>query len=365
MSKSRFMMMFVFIAIGAMVLFVQPALAAKEVDFTITPGTAQPGDVSPITSGANAEYAFTAYENQKIDITIPVKVCMTGYETGWTSIDINFPTAVAPLSDYTTVPANQTFTPVELTPGGEGDCRNVSITIIKTDGLPKGDYTVNINSIGGANPVPSGTSYKPQAKISDTSPTNIHVALSVLAGSANVSCFITDSGGLNLTDCEGEWVTDSASEDGRFSIVANKKVEVATNPGTFYYNFIWVNTTGNDQTIDVDFVREGVAPKGAQAIHYAVFSTDLVPLDTSVFDQTNVNGTPDGTDDEASGILVPAGWSLLVTYHLTWADLGSSPPTDIATSCDSANQDFSVTGTVSGEGITEESCESGALGYKR
>ena len=61
----------------------------------------------------------------------------------------------------------------------------------------------------------------------------------------------------------------------------------------FYYNFIWVNTTGNDQTIDVDFVREGVAPKGAQAIHYAVFSTDLVPLDTSVFDQTNVNGTPD------------------------------------------------------------------------
>ena len=177
---------------------------------------------------------------------------------------------------------------------------------------------------------------------------------------------MTDSGGLSLTDCEGAWVTESGSEDGRFAIVAIKKgIEVATNPGGFYYNLIWRNTTGSNQTVDVDFDRTGVIPNGAQAIHSAVFSSALSELNPADFNGTNINGIPDGTDDQALGLFVPAGYSLLVTYHLKWAGKGDPVPGGIALTCEEANQLIEVTGTVSGTGITTESCTSGALGYKK
>jgi hypothetical protein len=361
--KSKSIVMFVCIAAGAMVLFVQSAVAAIDVYFTITPGVGTPGSVSPDTDGHNAVYLFSAIPNQAIDITIPVTICRTGAASdGWNSIDIAFPTVAGPLSAYTIVPANQTFY------GGSssGDCRNDSIRIQKADGLAAGDYTVNINAIGGANPVPSTGSSKPQANVSPIQ--NIHVTLSVVQETiTNESCFMTDSSGLSLMDCEGEWVTDSGSDDGRFEIVANNKknVEVATNPGQFYYNFIWRNTTGSDQTVDVDFTRTGVIPHGAQAIHSAVFSGELSSVDPSVFNEANSDGVPDGTDDQASGILVPAGYSLLVTYHLTWGGLGNPVPSGCALNCDTANQPIVVIGTVSGPGISTESCTSGALGYKK
>lgn len=73
---------------------------------------------------------------------------------------------------------------------------------------------------------------------------------------SNVSCFLTNSDGAFLADCDGVLVTESGSDEGRFAIVVNKKqIGVATNPGQFYYNLIWHNTTGAQQTVDVEFER--------------------------------------------------------------------------------------------------------------
>jgi hypothetical protein len=181
-----------------------------------------------------------------------------------------------------------------------------------------------------------------------------------------VSCFLTDSSGLFLTDCTAALVTNSGSANGRFAIVSNKKgIQVATNPGQFYYNFVWLTATGSEQTVDVSFNRLGVVPNGAQAIHAAVFNGYLSTVNTPAFDEANSNGIPDGKDDQALGIVVPAASSLLVTYHLTWPDLGDSVPEGCALTCEQAKQLIEVTGTVSGDGIQTESCTSSALGYKK
>jgi hypothetical protein len=356
MSKSRFMTMCVWIAVGAMAFFVQPVMAAKNVNITVTPSVSN-GGVSVDINGVNAVYNYVRYAGQSINDTIPVQLCMTGYEEGWTSIQVTFGTTSGNL-DGVILPGNQTFTPSALP-----DCRNLSITIA-TGPLSVGNYNANIN-LNDANPLPSTGGNKPSVNFADIKNIQIKVEVLQLAGS-NVSCFLTDSDGLFLRNCTGTPVTDSGSDDARFAIVANKKnIQVSTNPGQFYFNFVWYNSTGIAQTVNVNFDKEGVIPQGANAIHSAVFSGDLSTVNPLVFDEANMNGIPDGSDDEALGIVVPAGSSLLVTYHLEWADKGNPAPSGIAQSCEVASQIIEVAGTVSGTGITTESCISGAYGYKK
>jgi hypothetical protein len=79
-------------------------------------------------------------------------------------------------------------------------------------------------------------------------------------------------------------VTDSGSTNGRFVIVVNKKnIEVATNPGQFYYNIVWTNSTGFDQVVEVTFARTGVIPNGAQAIHGEVFPDPFTGVTPALF----------------------------------------------------------------------------------
>jgi hypothetical protein len=180
------------------------------------------------------------------------------------------------------------------------------------------------------------------------------------------SCFLTDSSGLLLADCAGAPVTASGSSDGRFIIVVNKKnIEVATNPGQFYYNFIWRNAGVVPQTVSVAFSRLGVAPQGAQALHSWVTHRFGGPITTSEFDATNEIGLPSGSDDNVGPVSVPPGDSLIVTYHLEWTGIGGQAPSTCATSCATANQIISVTGTVSGPYITTQTCTAEARGYKK
>ncbi|HSB05809.1 MAG TPA: hypothetical protein VLK23_11495 [Thermodesulfobacteriota bacterium] len=364
MSKSRFIMMFMCIAVGTMLLFIQHAMAAKNVNIDVNPSTSTPGGISPDIGGVNAVYNYTVYDGESINDTIPVQICMTGYEAGtpnWISIDSTFGSASGNLNGVT-LPADEAFSSFTTVP--PNDCRNLNIQI--TSGplsVGVGNYNANVN-LGGSNPNPSNGNGKPQVVFADIK--NFHIRVTVLTPPDNVSCFLTDSSGLFLTDCTGALVTDSGSDDGRFAIVANKKsIQVSTNPGQFYYNLVWLNTTGSEQTVDVNFDRTGVIPKGAQAIHSAVFNGYLSAVNPPVFDEANSDGIPDGQDDQALGIVVPAGSSLLVTYHLTWAALGNQVLGDCALNCGDSNQLIEVTGTVSGSGITTESCTSSALGYKK
>jgi hypothetical protein len=310
-------------------------------------------------------YNYTIHDGQSVSDTIPVQVCMTGSSSDdWTSIVVGFGAVNGSLNGVT-VPADQTFlstTPVQ-------DCRDLNIQI-DTGVLTLADPNVAENfagniGLGDSNPAPATGPHKPSVTFADIK--NIHIKIEVLpAQGSNVSCYLTDSEGIFLKDCSGAFVTESASDDSRFAIVANKKViEVATNPGQFYFNFIWLNTTGADQTVTATFDRIGVVAHGMQAIHSAVFNGALSAIAPPAFDEANANGIPDGHDDVAEDVLVPAGSSLLVTYHLSWAGLGSPVPAGCAGTCAAANQLLQVTGTVSGTGITSESCTAIAYGFKK
>ncbi|NMG30017.1 hypothetical protein [Aromatoleum evansii] len=349
-------------AIFSGLLLAQPAWAAKSVNIDATPAQST-GGVTVDVNGATATYQYTIYDGQSVSDTIPVEICMTGYETGWTSLAVTFGTQGGPLSGVTP-PANQTFS--ATTPP---DCRSLTIGIATgalTLANPSISQNFNANfSLSDTAPNPATGANKPQASFTDVR--NIHVQVTVLPALSNVSCFLTDSEGNFLTDCAGVPVTASGSDDGRFAIVANKKlIEVATNPGQFYYNLVWHNATGISQAVNVGFDREGtVVPKGRQAIHAAVFNGYLNPLTPTEFEEANVNGIAEGADDAVSGIEVPAGASLLVTYHLEWSGLGSSVPVNCAANCAGANQRAAVTGQVSGDGIVTEQCKAEAYGYKK
>ena len=351
-------------ALSVIMFSVQPAVAAETVNVDVNPATSG-GGIVPDVNGTNAVYEYTIYDGAAVNDTIPVQVCKTGSSSAdWGSITVTFGSVNGNLNGVA-VPADQVFLVGESTP----DCRNLSIQI-STGALNLSNPAVGENfngniSMADSDPLPATGSNKPNVTFADIKGFHIKVHVLPLQGSS-VSCYLTDSEGIFLRDCNGSLVTESGSDDGRFAIVANKKlIEVATNPGQFYFNFVWLNTTGSQQTVTVTFERTGVDAHGMQAIHSAVFNGYLATVNPVAFDEANVNGIPDGHDDVAENIVVPAGSSLLVTYHLTWAGLGSPVPNGCAGTCGAANQLLMVKGTVSGANIDSESCTATAYGFKK
>jgi hypothetical protein len=321
-------------------------------------------DITPVGNPNHAEYLYTVFAGQSVTDTIPVELCMTGSNTDgppyWTSIDVSFGSAGGNLNGVT-LPANQTF---YRSTTSLPDCHTLNIGLATGPLNLVQNYVATFN-VSEDNPDPSGTQGKPNVVFADV--VNFKITVVVLQPEvSHVSCFLTDSEGMFLTDCGSALVTESGSDDGRFAIVVNNKknIQVSTNPGQFYFNFVWYNSTGSPQTVDVNFDKTGVVPQGANAIHSAVFYGDLSTVNPTVFDEANSDGIPDGSDDQALGIVVPADSSLLVTYHLEWAYRGQSAD-GLLTGCENAIQFFSVTGTVSGTGITTEDCTSTASGYKK
>jgi hypothetical protein len=340
--------------------FIQPAMAARTVTIDMNPSNSN-GAVNYSTNGSSNEnvvYQYTITDGQSVTDTIPVQLCMLGSDPGWTSVDVSFGSPAGNLS-VVTPPANQTFYQATATP----DCTSGLKITIATGALTTGNYNANFN-LQGVNPVPGTGANRPNVSFYDFK--NIHIKVTVLpAEGSNVSCYMTDSEGMFLADCDGNPVTVSGSDNGRFRIVASKKsIEVSTNPGQFYYNLVWLNTTGATQTVDVEFARTGVNPHGTNALHAMVFNSYEAPLTPAEFATANADGIPEGADDAVSGVEVPDGSTLLVTYHLVWNGLGAPVPGGCATNCPTANQQISVTGTVNGEGIAEV-CTAGARGYKK
>jgi hypothetical protein len=322
----------------------------------VTGQTSTPGTITPTHVGVNWDYDYNAPASGIVD-SIPVEICTISNNAGDTSND-----------GY---PLELKFVPT----GPGGNLPNVTfpaVPIFTADGCAT--VNVSINSGPLSNPVYTKNFH---VEAVSASPANTHVNLSdqnfhikVRVGQnagSSALCYITDSNGNFLFDCSGTEVTDSGSTGGRFAIVVNKKtIEVSTNPGQFYYNIVWTNSTGVDQVVRVDFARSGVIPNGAQAIHGEVFPDPFSGVPPSLFNQVN-DGIPSGTDDSLDTITVPAGWTLWADYHLEWPGIGSAAPGGIGTSCATANQAFTVQGTISstGDGPVSETCTAGASGYKK
>jgi hypothetical protein len=124
------------------------------------------------------------------------------------------------------------------------------------------------------------------------------------------TCFATDSDFNFLFACDGTTAI-TAGTDGRFAIVANRKnIEVATNPGQFYYNVLWKNSSGSAVTVNVAFLRAGVVANGAQAIHAAVFPAPFTGADLAGFNAVNdaiPGGKADGISASPSRRAGPSG----------------------------------------------------------
>ena len=340
------------VAFGGMPAFAAPPPSVK-VKIDTGPKTT-PGNVPGDTTGDAVHYAYVINANTSISDSIPIKICLTYQEPDWTSFAIHIGVLGIGNLPGVTLPGDIVFTNT-----GSLYCKTTSIQI-DSGPLAVGNYAVNVNMT-----VVDKEPRNMQVGLNEGTQT-IHIKASALSAGKNVSCFLTDSSGNLLSNCTGEAVTASESSDGRFVIVVNKKnIEVATNPGQFYYNLVWRNTTSVAQTVHAIFERTGVAPKGAQALHAAVFNAYLSTITPSEFDATNEIGIPDGSDDSLRNISVPAGSSLVVTYHLEWTGVGNSAPLNCGTTCATANQHMKVVGTVEGTYVDPLSCTTEAYGWKK
>lgn len=165
-----------------------------------------------------------------------------------------------------------------------------------------------------------------------------------------ISCFMTDSDGNFLLKADGTPANMSGETDGTFTIVTNAKGKaVATNPGQFYYNLLWQNSTDSPATVTITLADTNVVPNGTQALHWQTFPTaGFAGVTAADFDAVN-EGNPAGMFGPISNINVPAGYTLYVTQHLEWAQLGKTNFT---------TDPIKVTGTVTPPGDT---CMAGAV----
>jgi hypothetical protein len=358
------------ISLAGLMALSGPAAAAVQIGASSAPQPSSPGNVFPTTNGNSTFYEYTISDGGSVTDNIPVVFCLNSQQnTFWTSFQVqigqignggNLPGV--------TLPGNVTFTSAETIPSTNLPVCKTAIIQINTGVLTLLDpqaaqiFAKNIN-ISDVSPNPSTGSSKPAVNWSGS--TEIHIRVLIKPAVKNISCFITDSSGNFLTKCDGTLADQSGSDTGRFAIVVNKKnIEVSTNPGQFYYNVLYHNPGSAAITVDVDFTRSGVTPKGAQAIHAALFAPPFTGITQDGFDAVN-DGIPEGIDDQVLGITIPAGWTLWVDYHLDWDGLGFPVPIGCATECPNANQPFSVTSTVTETSGHTESCTAGAWGYKK
>jgi hypothetical protein len=345
----------------AVVLSASEALAAPPLTFdvVVTAQTSTPIGAVPLSPGNSGNpnqwfyfYALTAPGS--LSDSLPVQICVTASNANldgtWPLSGQSLQLKLGPTGNGGNLTGvSEPLIPVFLMNG----CTTIYIDI-NASGLAAGNYN-KVVEVKEDSTVPQNATTHIDGK-------GIHVHVTVTAGTF-VQCFISDSDFNYLTDCAGTPITNGNL--GRFAIVVNKKnLEVATNPGQFYYNVLWTNT-GATQTVRVDFTRSGVTPQGSQAIHAMVFPS-LPAISSSNFALVN-DGTPSGADDHLESIVVPGGYTLWVDYHLEWAGLGKVAPLGIGASCPAANQPFSVNASISdaASSVVVGSCSAGASGFKK
>jgi len=341
--------------------------------FGLVAHTSSPKGIVPTHNPGETfyKYTYTVPQNSSLTDSITIDVCLdaasNGDAEGW-SDDVSTDAPAGAFSSYISVGTppwsfNSTSTVI-------GECRQatISINVPASATSTVGGYQTNIKFR-----LENGTPSTGPLKLKDGWDTerDIHIFVNVTAAQTltQIFCYLTDSLGFFLQDCAGNAVNASDDHDsGRFAIVANKSkkgsVEVATNPGQFYYNLLWVNNTGVDQTVSASFVKSHLGASGAQALHWLTFVTnpDQNPTTGLTGFSDVIEANPAGSTGPVDNIVVPAGQTLYITYHLDYLGLGSPVPSGCAANCPDANQPISVSAIVSGSFGTDV-CASGALGY--
>ena len=300
-----------------------PLLAAPPKDTLVATPQTTLGGVTPTVnpSDKNWHYAWCVGSGSGVTDNIPVNVSVTDTASATGPYAISFSKSGGPLSGSITLPANFNV---------NDDSAVVTKNIILSTGvLADGTYN-NIIQVSG----PSGQLIN--------SPTIIHIQITVGSSCTTpntVSCLLTSSSFLNLTDCSLADVTGNTG--GTFPIVTNNKnIIVATNPGSFYYNLFWTNTSGTSKTVKIEFQGNNVIPQGANSVHAYTFSTSGFTKNQTNFDLVNQDGTPCGPFGPCT-ITVAAGDTLWATWHVQYSQIGTSAsglPSACSTTCSGRSQ---------------------------
>jgi len=366
------------------VVYDDPALTFKVIAVQPNP-TAGAGPTVATPPGTTYAYFFSTPYNTAVNETIPFYVCLMDEVnpqafTWDTSVKVQSgPTPGVPniTTSATSWAFDETYPERDATtypnPANDPACQAAYFTIATGALTPPGALPQILTSNTEFAMDGSGTSSnesspskgKTDSTLANPGKVQIKVEVTEPVVDDRISCYMTDSEGNVLLKCDGSLANESGEQDGTFAIVANKKKFVATNPGQFYYNLFWKNTTGSDQTVNVDIdTSSNLSANGAQAVHWWVLPTSS-GVDLNDFDSVNQTGNPAGTSGEISGIVVLAGETLYVTYHLEWNGVGS--PAHLCGPCgDALNEAVFVTGEVAGSfSGSPDSCTSGALGFDK
>lgn len=352
MRKNGFIVMITMlacIAVGTMLIFELPAMAAPPKDtLTLSAKTSDNGN-APGVVGSNWIYAYTLPCNTVFSDKLHVELVIsdTNSSSGQSYV-ISFTKSGNPelSGSATTLPAD-----FSLSDDGNPVTKDISIT---TGALAPGNYELNI-----------GINYD-NSKLNAPNPNSIKVSIHVNECSASVpTCFFTDSNGDFLVDCSGALV--STNSGGTFMLVDKKNgTIIATNPGQFYYNYIWTN---DGAAIDLQVQLAGLinlVPQGTNSVHAYTFDTSGFTQNVAAFNMVNNDGTPCGPFGPCT-INVGEGETLWVTWHLTYAWIGLSKP-GAGDSCPGYEEigaaarlvDASDTATV-----VAGACSAGATGYNK
>src|SRR5262249_6720827 len=252
--------------------------------------------------------------------------------------------ATGSLSGYASVSPNG------FSVNDDGAVTSVTVTLtIPPAALPDGQYSLILH-VASANPSRVAIAHD-----------SIHIG--VVAGALGASetvCYSTSPAFPDLVACAenpapGRW-------GGTSQIAPNKKknTAVATNPGQFYYNLLWTNSTGIAQTVTASFAGANLTNTGANSVHALTFAAGFTQ-DLSSFEMVNEDGTPCGPSGPCT-ITVPAGQTLWVTWHVAWAGIGGST-SGISATCP-GNQPISAVGTLT-DSLSNVigTCEADATGY--
>jgi len=190
----------------------------------------------------------------------------------------------------------------------------------------------------------------------------------------SVACWLTDSSGEFLADINGDPVTESGSNAGTFTLVVNpKKVEVATNPGQFYFNMSWWNRGNAPRTVVGTIPSSSLvslATQGRNSLHSALFQG---MINQSTFqnyfscanDGSDCYSTPHGNSGVTAPITAPEKATLLLTYHLEWGRTRAIFPAGCVNTSGGYRCPISALGIIS-EGSTELArCAASATGYPK
>jgi hypothetical protein len=317
-------------ALGLGVLLSAPASAAPPKDTLIVTGLTTLGGFTPTLVGGNPEYfyATTVTAGSVVADTIPIQFDL--YDTNGSP---GQQSSVA-LSAVGQVAGAISF-----------DAPSFNM-IDPQSGLMHYAY-INASNLS------AGNDYHANIQV-DASPSNgvgtshgtIHLLIHVTSSTNSPTCYVTDSSGLLLTDCAGSQV----NTDGEFLIITNQKKVTTTNPGQFYYNLTWTNTTGSPVTFtSLGLSGTNVVPQGTNSVHVLIYDAHSF---TATFDDVNQSGTPCGTVGAVckAPVTVPAGQTLWLTWHVQYKFNAGAVPSGLPTlsSCPlaSANGSISMSATL-------------------